>query len=51
MLGQRRRRWPNINPILGQCIVFSWSEEGWIGVKTGIAGVSRAWNKKGLAVK
>ena len=21
MLGQRRRRWPNINPALGQCIV------------------------------
>ena len=22
MLGQRRRRWPNIEPALGQCLVF-----------------------------
>ena len=22
MLGQRRRRWPNINPTLAECIVF-----------------------------
>ena len=26
MLGQRRRRWPNIKPALGQCFVFVESE-------------------------
>ena len=24
MLGQRRRRWTNIDPSLGQCLVFAW---------------------------
>ena len=25
MLGQRRRRCPNIGPTLGQCLVFAWT--------------------------
>ena len=32
MLGQRRRRWPNIKTTLDQCLVF--------------AGCPRAWNEK-----
>ena len=27
MLGQRRRRWPNIETALGECLVFAGSDE------------------------